>query len=228
MEILSLYEKICELIKSSRPRREVAFMVVGLVVACIVFLLFPVFFEYAVVKDEVEKVIVVDSPESRQQKEKELALLEDIARNTAIIVSHSNEELGRGNVESSVDSELGTQFNIQNKPEEQYGDDSLLRHENPSLSTPFVQEITVFENDFFSFCGYQKFQARVVSGNGGFAKVRIQSEDRAIPDRTFRGYSKDVPVNEEVDFWQGCKAILTYSISPTTKRITITYVRREE
>jgi hypothetical protein len=74
----------------------------------------------------------------------------------------------------------------------------------------------VFEGSVFRLCGYEDFTARV-SG----AKIVLASNDRDIPDRTFRGYEHSMVPGAAEELWPGCRVSATYAAVSGATRITI-------
>ncbi len=88
-----------------------------------------------------------------------------------------------------------------------------------------IQVILVFEEQIFELCGYQEFTAKVAKTTDGKSAIKIRSMDRSIPNRSFRGYDKIVPINEMVELWPNCSAAFKYESLASTKRIVISYLR---
>ena len=86
----------------------------------------------------------------------------------------------------------------------------------PASTAPSV--FGVFEQEKFDLCGFHGFTARLVTGKAG-QEVLIESEDRSIPDRSFRGYELSMPLEQPIRLWDKCVVGVGYSSNAGIRQI---------
>jgi hypothetical protein len=89
-----------------------------------------------------------------------------------------------------------------------------------------VSVFGVFEQQKFDLCGYRDFTARITQNEAGPA-VTLSSEDRSIPERTFRGYERTFLLQTPVRLWKNCTVGVGHSTTNGISRIVFSVDREE-
>jgi len=228
MDLWILYKDIKNNRKSVKVWMTATLFLAFLIVA-FVQTLAPLFFEYKVLKDD--SVNKTQHNEVIEQSKKTLRILEDIKNNTDTIIVQNSKKT------KNITTISSTTKIIVNKPKEadklafkheQKAHKNLLPRKAKNTSTINTgQSINIFEGTEFDLCGYHRFQAYVIDKSGSAASVRINSEDRTIPNRTFRGYSKNIFINTNVELWPNCIVTISYQTLASTTRITIKHLKEK-